>query len=469
MLGRKNRAQMDLFITGSLERLIPEDHILVRVNRVLDLSWLREEVADCYCADNGRPGIDPEVAVRLMLAGLLLGFVHDRRLMREAQVNLAIRWFIGYGLEDRLPDHSSLTRIRQRWGEARFREIFRRTVRACLAAKVAKAEVVHVDASLIRADVSWESLVERHVDEVIAENPLEEEAGKKGGGGRRGGGSGRVSRTDPDARLATSGGRGGFEPSYKQHAAVDDARGVVLDVSVTRGTVNEREVIESHMNAVRELSGREAAMVTADSGYAYSKVYGALERRGVAALIPAKKEPSQSQVPLRLFRYDARNNIVKCPRGKTLTPRREAERGRYYRSRTRDCAGCALREDCLPKAWSSKVVLVPHEYPALLRARRRHARWGEEERRMHQRHMWRSEGYHGEAKTWHGLARAVRRGLENMKIQSYLTAAAINLKRLAAALAASLLALWRARVARKRRLRAHRAHPRRAGFLSAAV
>ena len=177
------------------------------------------------------------------------------------------------------------------------------------------------------------------------------------------------------------------------------------------------------MNAVRELSGREAALVTADSGYAYSKVYGALERRGVAALIPAKREPSQSRVPLRLFRYDARHDIVKCPRGKTLSPRRDTERGRYYRSRTRDCAGCALREDCLPKAWSSKVVLVPHEYPALLRARRRHARWGEEERRMYRRHMWRSEGYHGEAKTWHGLARAVRRGLENMKIQSYLTAA----------------------------------------------
>ena len=278
-----------------------------------------------------------------------------------------------------------------------------------------------------------------------------------------------VSRTDPDARLATSGGRGGFEPSYKQHAVVDDARGVVLDVSVTSATVNEREVIESQVNAVRELSGRDAAMVTADAGYAYSKVYGALERRGVAALIPAKKEPSQSRVPLRLFRYDARHDVVKCPRGKTLSPRRDVERGRYYRSRTRDCAGCALREDCLPKAWSSKVVLVPHAYPALLRARRRHARWGEEERRMYRRHMWRSEGYHGEAKTWHGLARAVRRGLENMKIQSYLTAAAINLKRLAAALLAGLFAVWTARAAREEPLHAHHAHPRRAGFLSLAA
>ena len=250
---------------------------------------------------------------------------------------------------------------------------------------------------------------------------------------------------------------------------VDDARGVVLDVSVTEGTVNEREVLESQVEAVRELSGRDPALVTADSGYAYSKVYAALERRGVAALIPAKKEPTQSRVPLRLFRYDARHDVVKCPRGKTLRPRRPAKGGRYYRSRTRDCAGCALRLDCLPKAWSSKVVLVPHEYPALLRARRRHARWGEEERRMYRRHMWRSEGYHGEAKTWHGLARAVRRGLDNMKIQSYLTAAAINLKRLSAALAARLFALWRAWAAREEPLRVHHGHKPGTGFVSAAA
>src|SRR5262245_40391562 len=116
MLGLKERDQLELLITGSLRQLIPDDHVLVRVDRVLDLSWLRDEVADLYCLDDGRPGIDPEVAVRLMLAGLLSGIVHDRKLMREAHVNIAIRWFIGYGVHERLPDHSSLTRIRQRWG-----------------------------------------------------------------------------------------------------------------------------------------------------------------------------------------------------------------------------------------------------------------------------------------------------------------------------------------------------------------
>ena len=235
--------------------------------------------------------------------------------MREAQVNIAIRWFIGYGLHERLPDHLSLSRIRQWWGEKRFREIFRRTVRACLDAKVAKGEVVHVDASLVRADVSWESLVERHVDEVMRENRGEGAGEAEKESGRRRGKSGKVSRTDPDASMATAADNRRLDPSYKQHAAVDDGRGVVLDVAVTTGAVSEREMLEVQVDDVREITGREIVTVTADTGYAYAKVYGGLERRGIDPLIPARKDPSRSRVPLRRFRYDARNDVVKCPRG----------------------------------------------------------------------------------------------------------------------------------------------------------
>ena len=91
---------------------------------------------------------------------------------------------------------------------------------------------------------------------------------------------------------------------------------------------------------------------------------------------------------------------------------------------------------CLSKGRVNKAVVISDDYPALLRARRRRERWSDEDQRLYQRHRWRSEGFHGEAKTWHGLARAVRRGLQNMRIQAFLTAAAINLKRLAAALLA---------------------------------
>ena len=170
MLGRQDRWQEDLFVAGPLSSLIPDDHILKRVDKVLDLSWLREKVKDLYCHDNGRPGIDPEAAVRLMLAGYFQGVVHDRKLMREAQVNLAIRWFAGFRLDEKLPDHSSLTRIRQRWGMDRFKKIFLKTVQSCIEADLVNGETVHVDATLIRADVSWESLTVRHAEKVIEES-----------------------------------------------------------------------------------------------------------------------------------------------------------------------------------------------------------------------------------------------------------------------------------------------------------
>lgn len=229
MLGRKERDQLELFITGSLRQLIPDEHILVRVDAVLDLSWLRDEITDLYCIDNGRPGIDPEVAVRLMLAGFLLGIVHDRRLMREAAVNIAIRWFVGYGLHEPLPDHSSLTRIRQRWGAERFRRIFERTVQACVAAKIATGEVVHLDASLIRAHVSWDSLAVRHVEAVAEAN---DEALRDS---RQSGKFKKVCVTDPDATMATNGRNRRLEPAYKQHTAVDDVAGVIVDVEIATG------------------------------------------------------------------------------------------------------------------------------------------------------------------------------------------------------------------------------------------
>lgn len=436
MLGRKERDQLELYMCGSLRDLLPDDHILVRVDRVLDLSWLREAVSECYSPGSGRPGIDPEVAVRLMLAGFLLGIVHDRRLLREAQVHLAIRWFIGFGLHEVLPDHSSLTRIRQRWGAERFRQIFKRTVTACVAAGIAKGEVVHVDASLIRADVSWESLAVRHVDAVRAENGDGTEVARVAGEtlktSRKSGRYKKVCLTDPDASMATNGRNRRLEPAYKQHGVVDDVSGVILDVEITTGEVNEGQEILNRLDAVADTTGATIKVATADAGYAYAKVFGGLERRGITAVIPTKAEPIRSKVPLRRFRYDARHDHVKYPRGQILQPNRtKIQYGRFFASKAVDCAGCDLAAICLSPSRVTKAVVIVHDYPALLRARRRRERWGEDDKRLYQRHRWRSEGFHGEAKTWHGLARAVRRGLANMRIQAYLTAAAINLKRLA--------------------------------------
>jgi transposase len=451
MLGSKPRGQFELLMAGSLRDLVPDDHVLARVDRVLDLSWLRAEVRPCYAPDGaGRPGIDPETALRLMLAGFLLGIVHDRRLLREAQVNLAIRWFAGFGLHEQLPDHSSLTRIRQRWGAELFRQVFARTVRACVAAGIAKGEVVHIDATLIRADVSWESLSVRHADAVLVQDgvePAPEEAiaaAAKRKAERDGKQTGRYKKlclSDPDATMATNARNRRLEPAYKQHTAVDDVCGVVLDLEVTTGQANEGDHALGRVDAVAAATGAPVRVVTADQGCAYGKVYGGLERRGIDPVIPAKKEPIRSKVPLRRFRYDARHDILKCPQGRTLRPQRPVQHGRFFYSRASDCRRCPLRGGCLSPGRVNKAVVVSDDHPALLRARRRKERWSEEDVRLYQRHRWRSEGFHGEAKGWHGLARAVRRGLQDMRIQAFLTAAAINLKRLGAAPAGVLAGL----------------------------
>lgn len=438
MLGGTRAEQYEFFV-GSLRDLIPDEHVLARVDRVLDLSWLRPEVADLYCADNGRPGIAPELAVRLMLAGFLLGIVHDRRLMREAAVNIAIRWFCGFGLTEPLPDHSTLTRIRQRWGAERFRAIFERSVRACIEARVATGEVVHIDASLIRADVSWESLALHHVEAVAEANGDESQAEQDAErNSRKTGKYKKVCTTDPDATMATTARNRRLEPSYKQHTAVCDRAGIIVDVEVTTGELNEGDELVPALARVEAVTGMHVATATADAGYAYAKVYGALERRGTAAVIPPKAEPIRSPVPMRRFRYDAKHDILKCPRGRVLKAGRAVKHGRFFTSRAKDCRRCDLARLCLSRGRVNKAVVLGDDYPALLRARRRRERWTDADKTLYARHRWRVEGVHGEAKTCHGLARAVRRGLSNIRIQAYLTAAAMNLKRLAAFIAVLL-------------------------------
>lgn len=429
MLGRKDRSQMTLFIPGSLDQLVPDDHILKRVDRVLDLSWLADEVRDRYCPDNGRPGIDPECALRLMLAGFFHGIVHDRKLLREAQVNLAIRWFAGYGLDEELPHHSSLGVIRERWGAERFRRVFQRTVELCARAGLVNVETVHVDATLIRADVSWESLSSAHAGASLEANPV-------AGGGKK------SSATDPDATMATSSHRYHLEPSYKQHTAVDD-NGILVDVAVTTGETSEGKELLAVIDRVESTAGQAVKRVSADAGYSHAANYAALEQRGIEAVIPPQKTgKGGNNIPASRFKFDEVNDVVVCPRKKRLKRRSRQKNGWIYRCSAKACRHCPLRDQCLPPSAHSRSILIVDGYPALLRARRRWPERDESTREIYARHRFLVEGIHGEAKTQHGLRRAVRRRLWNVAIQVYLTAAVINLKRLVRALLRPLGKTW---------------------------
>jgi transposase len=429
VIGNQERWQEDLFVAGPLSSLIPDDHILKQVDKVLDLSWFRREVADCYNANMGRPSIDPESALRLMLAGYFQGIVYDRKLMREAQVNLAIRWFAGFRLDETLPEHSSLTKIRQRWGQQRFRMIFQKTVQMCIDAGLVNGETVHIDSTLIRADVSWESLTTEYADKAFRENCLEDENNNQVS---RTGNPKKRSTTDPDATLTTSSCNSRMEPSFKQHTAVDDHSGVILDVKTTTGEVSEGKELLKQISRIEEVTGKKVRTVTADMAYSHTENYSQLEQRDTEAVIPVQtSHVNPKNIPIRRFKYDSRNEIVRCPRGKTLRRSSRTDKGWVYRATRKNCAGCPLRTRCISSTAKVRLIVITDGYESLLRARRRWQNRDENIRDKYTRHKWRVEGIHGEAKTQHGLRRAARRGLANVSIQVYLTAMVMNLKRLA--------------------------------------
>jgi transposase len=444
MLGRRDRSKRNLFIAGDIEQFIPDDHILKRVDRFLDLSWLHKAVKESYCLDNGRPSIDPEAAVRLMLAGFFQGIVHDRKLMREAQVNIAIRWFAGYELEEVLPDHSSLSRIRERWGADKFRAIFTRTVQTCIDAGLVGGETVHLDSTLIRADVSWKSIVEKHTSDVIRENKEDNTddktpdvpPNKLGRPQTRDKKPKKISLTDPEATMATSSGNYHLEPTYKQHTAVDDKAGILIDIDLTTGEINEGTKLVEVIERIEIVTAKTIKHVTADKGYAHSINYKALEQRGTDAIIPPQRDSNHGKgsLAIRRFKYDGLHQRLVCPGGNALTRSSHVKNGWLYKSKRTYCRCCPLCQQCLPATAKTRTILIVDGYESLLRARRRRQKgWDDKTKQLYNRHRNLVEGIHGEAKTQHGLRRAVRRGLVNVAIQVYLTAAVMNLKRLAIA------------------------------------
>src|SRR5215467_11567588 len=155
MMGRRSWGQGQLFYSFNLEEVVPDDHLVRAIAGVLDLSWVRSELAPHY-SHTGRPSIDPVLMIRMLIVGYVFAIRSERALCREVQVNLAYRWFCGLGIEDKLPDHSVFTRARnERFRDHDiFRHVFELVVEACIAAGLVDGKGFAVDASLIQADAN---------------------------------------------------------------------------------------------------------------------------------------------------------------------------------------------------------------------------------------------------------------------------------------------------------------------------
>ncbi len=487
MMGAKLRAFAPL-TDVSLESLLPDDHFYRHLDRTLDLAFVRELVADCY-ASGGRPSVDPVVFFKLQLVMFFEGIRSERQLITVVADRLSLRWYVGYDLDERLPDHSSLTKIRERYGLSVFRRFFETITARCVAAGLVGGEELYVDATKVEANASRTSLVPRfaiepHLRDLFtpdesaesATTPVHDaasdrsttdaeappialpaplsaeqwtaladtnaqrhdwlaEAGKQ----RREVQNHHVrkrladyviSTTDPDATFMHRPGSS-TRLGYQAHYVVDGGKArIIVQALVAPAEVKEGQPMRDlvwHTCFRWHLHPRQ---VTADTAYAGIENIIALEDAGIHAYIPLpgpdKRRIGFSQQD---FRYDPPSDTYTCPQGTVLKRRQRKRQGRsiHYQAPAPACNRCPCKARCTPgKAGRTVQRSLDEQYLDRVRGYHETAAY---KKAMRKRGVW-VEPLFAEAKGWHGLRRFRLRGLVKVNGEALLTASGQNLKRL---------------------------------------
>jgi transposase len=369
MMGRLNHDQGRLFYSFCLEEAVPDDHLVRKVAAVLDLSWVHAELAAHY-PDNGRPSIDPELMIRMLIIGYVFAIRSERALCRDVQVNLAYRWFCGLSIEDNIPDHSTFSRARnERFRDSDiFRRVFEHVVETCIAAGFVGGEGFAVDASLIVADANKQRSIpgaewnkeraakdaSRAVKEYLA--TLDDAAF----GAASEVTPKFVSPSDPAAQW-TGAMRGPAFFAYADNYLVDVKFGVIVDVQATRA-IRQAEVgaAKTMIGRTEERFGLKPERLAADTAYGSAATLNwIVNEKRIAPHVPVieKSKREDGSLSRQDFTFDNDRNVYVCPQGKLLhtTGRIHDSDVLLYRARTADCEPCPLKPKCCPKSPERKI------------------------------------------------------------------------------------------------------------------
>jgi len=429
MMGQQERTE-SLFYYFRLEDQIPEDHLLRLIDQHVDLSFVRERLRSSYSA-TGRPSIDPEVLLRLLLVGYLYGMTSERRLLEEVKMHLAYRWFTRLNFGEEIPDHSTFSKNRH--GRFRqsgvFREVFEEIVRRCLEAGLVAGKNLAVDGTLVAADASRQSRVRREqlkeaapisqtVREFLAEleelNPVSDAE--------------MVSTTDPDAILAPKGG-GTAVMAYYDNYLIDTSSRVILGVEATPALFHQETVAARRMVEGVKRLGLQPESLGADKAYGSGEFLAWLLTQGVQPHIPVidRRHQTDGHFTREQFRFEPAENVYYCPEGKPLRLRGvlRTSQGYAYQARPTDCRKCPQKKLCT-SAPSRKLFVHWHE-PARQAVR---ALVGTPAYEHSRRARYKIEALFAELKQRMRLGRVRLRRLWNVGEQFLLAATAQNLKRL---------------------------------------
>ena len=380
MMGPRQEAQAALFYEFSLEDHVPHDHLVRSIDRFVDLSGIREHLKPFY-SETGRPSIDPELMIRMLIIGYCMGIRSERRLCEEVHLNLAYRWFCRLDLDGAVPDHSTFSKNRH--GRFRdsdlLRKLFELTVERCMTEGLVGAEGFAVDASLIRADVhrqrsvpGEEGLPSEATGRAVAEylEMLDDAAF----GGSTPVTPKRINLTDPAARWTAATRERAFY-AYSTNYLIDLDHAVIVDVEATTA-IRQAEVLAQRrmIERTQDRFGLWPEKLVADTAYGSApNLAWLVEDRGIEPHIPVFEKSARNNGTFErsAFSYDHEDDSYVCPSGNRLrrsnrnfsTPRSGIDKDGSirYRARQQDCQACTLRERCTPNMPARKVTRSIHE------------------------------------------------------------------------------------------------------------
>jgi transposase len=428
----------------SVESLVPSDHLLRKIDGVVDFGFIRDRVKHLYCADNGRPALEPVVLFKLLLLGYLYGVRSERQLMREVEVNVAYRWFLGLRLRDKVPDASTLSQNRRRrFSESTiYQEIFDEIVLLAVSKGLASGAVLYTDSTHLKAsanknryDVAAVAVKPQEylaaLDEAVREDraahgkaplkdkPAEPESKEI-----------KVSRTDKDSGYMVREGKPkGF--FYLDHRTVDGRHAIVTDTYATAGNVHDAVPYLGRLDRQRERFGFTVRAAGVDAGYATAAVMKGMEERGIYG-VTGYRRPTHREgfFHKREFRYDPQIDVYICPNGQLLSYSTTDREGyRQYHSDPAQCSVCPVRGKCTES--KNRIKVVTRHVWEQSRERIDKHRLDPVGKRIYKRRKETVERSFADAKQLHGHRYARMRGLIKVQQQCLLAAAAQNIKKIA--------------------------------------
>jgi transposase len=439
MMGQ-HEGQKEMFSYAvNLDRRVRANNPLRQVKEQIDFRWVREEVKDCY-GSKGHVSLDPEIILKLMFLLFWDNISSERELMRIVGERLDYLWFLDYGLDDPIPDHSVLSKARARWGRDVFEQLFIRTVQQCVKEGLVGGKVIHMDGTLVVANASKDSIIKGPEELIRAlkqaygaqEKKLE---GNLGQPYYRPENGKLMSKTDPDAPVISRnkpGAKGDPRPCYKNHRAVDDQEGVITAVETNPGDVEENAKMLDLVQQHESNTGIEAETTIADAQYGTIDNFRKLQQQGyethMAILHGKQRKDREGFFSKTDFEYHPDLNRYQCPAGQWLYPRRHDPRRQAteYHTRKGTCANCLLKSKCTTA--KNGRTIMRHDGQEFIDQGHLQAN-SAEAKKNRVRRRWLMEGSFGQA-TEHHIKRSHYRRLWRQQIQDFLIAAVQNIKKI---------------------------------------